>query len=105
MTEPGANSAAAAQRTLTITGGGTGSGTVTSTPAGINCVITAGVAAATGCKASFAHGTNVTLLRGAPPHELLHRVLRVLWRGADLHRADDHRSDHSGEDSCWVRSS
>ena len=61
MTEPGVNSAAAVQRYLTITGGGTGSGTVTSSPAGINCVITAGVAAATGCKAGFDHGTNVTL--------------------------------------------
>ena len=61
MTAPGANGAAVATRNLTITGGGTGSGTVTSTPAGINCVITAGVVAATGCKAGFANGTNVVL--------------------------------------------
>jgi hypothetical protein len=61
MTEPGGTNAAVVTRMLTITGGGTGSGTVTSSPAGINCVITAGVAAATGCKASFDQGTNVTL--------------------------------------------
>ncbi len=61
LTEPVTNAAAAVKRTLTINGGGPGSGVVTSTPAGINCVITAGVAAATGCKASFDHGTEVTL--------------------------------------------
>jgi hypothetical protein len=47
---------------VTITGGGNGSGTVTSSPSGINgCVITNGVAASTGCSASFPQGTNVTL--------------------------------------------
>ncbi len=47
---------------VTIVGGGNGSGTVTSSPSGINgCVITNGVAAATGCSASFPQGTNVTL--------------------------------------------
>ncbi len=60
-TEPDGTMAAAVKRSLTITGGGPGSGVVTSTPAGINCRITAGVAASTGCKASFDHGTNVTL--------------------------------------------
>jgi len=47
--------------TLTITGGGNGNGTVTSNPAGINCVITNGTAAATGCSASFTLNTSVTL--------------------------------------------
>src|SRR6185437_10956903 len=53
--------AATVSRTVTITGIGTGSGVVTSSPAGINCAITAGVAAATGCKAGFADGSIVTL--------------------------------------------
>ena len=61
MTEPGANRAAVVMRSLAITSGGTGSGTVTSTPAGIVCVIIAGVAAPVGCNASFANGTNVAL--------------------------------------------
>jgi hypothetical protein len=39
---------------------GTGSGTVTSSPAGIACTITAGVASGT-CAAGFAGGANVTL--------------------------------------------
>src|SRR5512133_1989393 len=46
---------------LTITGLGTGTGQVTSSPAGINCSITLGKAAATGCSFSFAAGTSVTL--------------------------------------------
>lgn len=42
------------KKTLTVKStGGNGSGVVTSVPAGINCTITAGVAAATGCKAPF----------------------------------------------------
>jgi hypothetical protein len=48
------------QKTLTVSGGGSGSGVVTSSPAGINCTITAGVAAATGCKARFDKGVTVT---------------------------------------------
>lgn len=47
---------------VTIAGGGTGSGTVSSSPSGINgCVITNGVAAASGCSASFPQGTSLTL--------------------------------------------
>ena len=53
--------ATVARRTLTVTGGGTGDGTVTSSPAGISCVITAGVAAKTGCIAQFDRGTRVRL--------------------------------------------
>ena len=53
--------AAAAVKTLTVLGSGNGDGTVTSSPAGINCTITKGVPAATGCKATFNSGTNVTL--------------------------------------------
>jgi hypothetical protein len=58
-TEP--DLAVAVQKTLTVTGSGTGTGIVTSVPAGINCTITAGVAARTGCIASFVKGTVVTL--------------------------------------------
>jgi WD40 repeat protein len=53
--------AATAVKTLTISGGGTGNGTVTSSPAGINCTITNGVAAATGCSAQFTTGVTVAL--------------------------------------------
>jgi hypothetical protein len=50
------------RKTLTVKGnGGTGNGVVTSTPAGIHCTITAGVAAATGCKAQFKKGVVVKL--------------------------------------------
>ena len=53
--------AAVVTKTVTITGSGTGDGTVKSSPAGINCVVTAGKAAATGCKGTFNQGVTVTL--------------------------------------------
>jgi WD40 repeat protein len=59
ITQPSAATAAVSYR-LTITGLGTGSGKVTSIPAGINCTITAGVAG-TGCSVLFTQGTKVTL--------------------------------------------
>ena len=59
-TEP-TTAAATAVKTLTISGGGTGNGKVTSSPAGIACTVTNGVAAATGCSASFATGVVVAL--------------------------------------------
>ena len=46
---------------FTISGGGNGTGTVTSSPAGINCTITNGTAGTTGCSASFTAGSSVTL--------------------------------------------
>jgi Domain of unknown function (DUF1929)/Divergent InlB B-repeat domain len=46
---------------LTITGAGTGSGKVSSSPSGISCTITAGTAATTGCSFTFTAGTVVTL--------------------------------------------
>ena len=52
---------AAVTRTLTVSGSGTGDGTVTSSPAGINCKVTAGKAAASGCSAGFSNGVVVTL--------------------------------------------
>ena len=48
------------QRTLAISGAGTGAGRVTSTPAGIDCTITAGVPTGA-CNASFALGVSVAL--------------------------------------------
>src|SRR3712207_4675399 len=53
--------AAAAQYALTVAGGGSGSGVGRSSPAGINCTITAGAAASTGCTAQSDKGTAVTL--------------------------------------------
>ncbi len=55
------STAAAVTKTLTIIGSGTGDGTVKSSPAGINCTVTAGQAAATGCNAQFNRGVTVTL--------------------------------------------
>ncbi len=45
---------------ITISGGGTGTGTVTSSPSGISCVITAGVVGGT-CSTTFPPNTLVTL--------------------------------------------
>src|SRR4051794_40241005 len=59
------SAAATTVKALTISGGGTGNGTVTSSPAGINCTITNGVAAATGCTAQFTSGVTVTLTAAA----------------------------------------
>ncbi len=50
----------AVRKTLTVKGSGSGSGVVTSSPAGITCTITAGVAT-TGCSAPFTQGVVVTL--------------------------------------------
>ena len=60
MTEADVTSAVV-KKTLAITGSGTGNGTVTSTPAGINCTITRGVESSSGCKAAFPRNTDVTL--------------------------------------------
>jgi galactose oxidase-like protein/glyoxal oxidase-like protein/List-Bact-rpt repeat protein len=61
ITQPSAAVRAAAGRQLTVSGVGTGNGVVTSNPAGINCRITAGAAATTGCTALFDQGVDVTL--------------------------------------------
>ena len=62
-----------AVHTLALVGQGTGSGTVTSqaglSPA-INCVITNGVVAATGCNGAYPSGTLVTLAAQAAPGSL-----------------------------------
>ncbi len=48
------------QRSLTVTGSSTGTGTITSAPAGINCTSTAGVGSGT-CSTTFDDGTAVVL--------------------------------------------
>jgi galactose oxidase-like protein/List-Bact-rpt repeat protein/Kelch motif protein len=52
---------AVTQYKLTITGSGTGTGVVTSSPAGINCTLTAGRPATTGCSKLYNAGVVVTL--------------------------------------------
>ncbi len=54
------------QHTLAVAGSGTGSGTVTSSPSGISCTITAGTPSGT-CSASYAAGTSVTLTATPAP--------------------------------------
>ncbi len=49
------------RQSLTVSGAGSGTGLVTSSPAGIRCVITNGEAAEEGCAASFPRGSTVTL--------------------------------------------
>lgn len=62
MTQPREVTASFAPRQLlTITGDGTGTGTITSAPAGISCRIVAGAAASSGCSARFPMGTTVVL--------------------------------------------
>lgn len=61
MTEADLTAAAVVKKTVAIVGSGTGNGVVTSAPAGINCTITTGKVAATGCKAQFNRGVTVTL--------------------------------------------
>jgi hypothetical protein len=60
ITRPSTATATVSHR-LTVTGLGTGNGVVTSNRGGINCAITAGTAAATGCTALFSQGVSVTL--------------------------------------------
>jgi uncharacterized repeat protein (TIGR01451 family) len=54
-------STAATTYTLTVNPFGNGSGTITSTPAGISCTITNGVAGTTGCSATFPVTTTASL--------------------------------------------
>jgi len=61
VTQPSA-AAVSATHTLTVSGSGTGNGVVTSTPTGINCSITAGTAATSGCIKAFSEGVKVTLV-------------------------------------------
>jgi hypothetical protein len=60
-TEVDLTAAAVVTKTLTVLGSGTGDGVVSSNPAGINCIVTKGLAAPTGCKAQFNREVTVTL--------------------------------------------
>jgi Domain of unknown function (DUF1929)/Kelch motif len=62
---------------LTISGGASGTGRVTSTPVGINCRITNGAVATTGCSATFSTGATVTLNAAAVAGNYL-----KAWAGA-----------------------
>ena len=91
-------------RTLTISGNGSGNGTVTSSPAGINCTITDGVAAATGCSAQFTSGVTVTLTAKAKSGSSF-----VGWLGActglvTLPAGDESEPRGRPHDSSRVRS-
>ena len=50
---------------MTVAGGSNGDGSVTSSPAGVTCQITGGAAAASGCTATFATSSQVTLSAAA----------------------------------------
>lgn len=68
----GANftSSSASSYNITIVGYGNGSGSVSSTPSGINCTVTNGVAGTTGCTATFSTAnapTGVSLMSTATP--------------------------------------
>ena len=81
---PGATSALTVDRT------GAGSGTVTSTPAGIACGAT--------CLASFTTGASVTLTAVASARLGLHGLERRVQRHADdLHRHDERRDVGDGD--------
>lgn len=64
------------QRSLTVTGSSTGTGTITSAPAGINCTTTAGVESGT-CSTTFDDGTAVVLTAAAATNSSF-----VTWTGA-----------------------
>ena len=68
--------------TLTVSKTGSGSGTVTSNPAGINCGST--------CSASYANDTSVTLTAVGSQRLDLRRLERRLLRHRELHRLHDH---------------
>ena len=65
-------------RNLTVSGAGNGTGTVTSSPVGINCTLTAAVATGQ-CVVAFSHGTVVTLSATTAPGMVLDG-----WGGACL---------------------
>ncbi|HEY3221058.1 MAG TPA: carboxypeptidase regulatory-like domain-containing protein [Gemmatimonadales bacterium] len=59
--DPSGSPALSGAAALTLTGAGTGSGQVVSSPAGIDCTIARGTAGATGCSGTVNGGTGVTL--------------------------------------------
>src|SRR3954447_2623170 len=80
---------------LTITGGAAGDGTVSSSPAGIACSISAGTAGGTGCSANYALNTLVTLTATASPGSYL-----KAWSGASCQTAGSGIGKGSG--NCAV---
>src|SRR5688572_5809516 len=81
--------------TLTVSGGGTGSGTVTTSPQAISCTITNGDAAATGCSWNFAVGQSVTLTASAASGSFL-----KAWAGGGCDAAGTGIGGSSGQ--CTV---
>ena len=81
--------------TLTVSGGGTGSGMVTTSPQAISCTITNGDAAATGCSWSFAVGQSVTLTASAASGSYL-----KAWAGGGCDAAGTGIGGSSGQ--CTV---
>ena len=77
--------------TLSVGGGAGGSGRVTSVPAGIDCTITGGVAAATGCRAVLPTGQRVTLNALAAAGSYL-----KAWAGAGCDAAGSGMGSGSG---------
>jgi Domain of unknown function (DUF1929)/Divergent InlB B-repeat domain len=80
---------------LTITGGAAGDGTVSSSPSGIACNISGGTAAGTGCSASYALNTVVTLTATAASGSYLKG-----WSGASCQTAGTGVGKSSG--TCAV---
>jgi trimeric autotransporter adhesin len=71
--------------TVTVQGFGSGSGTVSSSPSGISCTITNGVAGTTGCSAAFSlaaapNGVTLTATASTPPAGSVF----VGWHDSDL---------------------
>ena len=83
---------------LKISGGAGGSGKVTSSPAGIDCTITNGTVAATGCNANFATAATVTLTAGAATGSYL-----KAWAGAGCDAAGTGKGGATG--TCAVKMS
>jgi hypothetical protein len=80
---------------LSVLGGAGGSGTVQSSPSGINCSITGGSAGASGCSSPYASGTSVTLTAAAAAGSYL-----KAWAGAGCETSGNGLGQGGG--SCAV---
>jgi Domain of unknown function (DUF1929)/Divergent InlB B-repeat domain len=79
---------------LSITGGAAGSGTVGSSPSGINCTITNGSAGTTGCTSAYSLNQQVTLTATAASGSYL-----KAWAGGGC---DTNGTINAGSGSCLV---